>query len=284
MTTALLPLDAPVTEHEPSGARLGTWHRDVAVMTRRNLLHIRREPMQLSDVTIQPALFVGLFVYVFGSAMVIPGGTYKEFAIGGLLTMILVTATPGTAVGISTDLSTGVIDRFRTLPMAPSTILAGRSLADLLSLALGATIVALTGLLIGWRPDASLLSVVAGFALVLFFAYAFSWAMVCMGMAVTDPESAQALSFLVVFPIAFVSYALVPTNGMPAWLRTVANWNPLSSVSAAARELFGNPNPAASSGSWPLEHAIPVALGWSLLILVIAVPVAVRLFRHRTAD
>ena len=103
----------------------------------------------------------------------------------------------------------------------------------------------------------------------LLFAYAFSWGMVCMGMAVTDPESAQALSFLLVFPIAFVSYALVPTNGMPAWLRTVANWNPLSSVSAGARELFGNPNPAARSGAWPLEHAIPVALGWSALILVI---------------
>ena len=284
MTTATLPLEVQDIDHDTTGARLGTWFRDVAVMTRRNLLHIRREPMQLSDVTIQPALFVGLFVYVFGSAMVIPNGTYKEFAIGGLLTMILVTATPGTAVGISTDLSTGVIDRFRTLPMSPSTILAGRSLADLMALCLGATIVGLTGLLIGWRPETSLLEVAGGFALVLLFAYAFSWAMVCMGMAVTDPESAQALSFLLVFPIAFVSYALVPTNGMPAWLRTVANWNPLSSVSAGARELFGNPNPAAHSGAWPLEHAIPVALGWSALILVIAVPTAVRLFRYRTAD
>jgi ABC transporter DrrB family efflux protein len=281
MTATALPVD-PGTTTPDNG--VGGWLRDVAVMTRRNLLHIRREPMQLSDVTIQPALFVGLFVYVFGSAMVIPGGTYKEFAIGGLLTMILVTATPGTAVGISTDLHTGVIDRFRTLPMAPSTILAGRSVADFLSLLLGASIVAVTGLLIGWRPETSLPSVVAGFALVLFFAYAFSWLMLCMGMAVTDPESAQALSFLLVFPIAFVSYALVPTGGMPAWLRTVANWNPLSSVSAGARELFGNPNPAALSGAWPLEHAIPVAIGWSLLLLAITIPMAIRLFRRRTAD
>lgn len=281
MTATALPLD-PGTTTPDNG--VGGWLRDVAVMTRRNLLHIRREPMQLSDVTIQPALFVGLFVYVFGSAMVIPGGTYKEFAIGGLLTMILVTATPGTAVGISTDLHTGVIDRFRTLPMAPSTILAGRSVADFLSLLLGASIVAVTGLLIGWRPETSLPSVVAGFALVLFFAYAFSWLMLCMGMAVTDPESAQALSFLLVFPIAFVSYALVPTGGMPAWLRTVANWNPLSSVSAGARELFGNPNPAALSGAWPLEHAIPVAIGWSVLLLAITIPLAIRLFRRRTAD
>ncbi len=283
--TATTLTDAVVPERiDHDTSRVAAWVSDVLVMTRRNLLHIRREPMQLSDVTIQPALFVGLFVYVFGSAMVIVGGTYKEFAIGGLLTMILVTATPGTAVGISTDLSTGVIDRFRTLPMAPSSILAGRSIADLLSLVLGASIVAATGLLIGWRPDASIVAVIAGFALVLFFAYAFSWGMVCLGMAVTDPESAQALSFLLVFPIAFVSYALVPTDGMPAWLRTWANWNPLSSVSAAARELWGNPNPAAASGAWPLEHAIPVALGWSLLILVVAVPTAVRLFRRRTAD
>jgi ABC transporter DrrB family efflux protein len=284
MTATTVPLDVPAGADEITESKLQTWLRHVGVMTRRNLLHIRREPMQLSDVTIQPALFVGLFVYVFGSAMVIPGGTYKEFAIGGLLTMILVTATPGTAVGISTDLSTGVIDRFRTLPMAPSTILAGRSLADFLSLCLGASIVAITGLLIGWRPETGFLSVVAGFAIVLFFAYAFSWLMLCMGMAVTDPESAQALSFLLVFPIAFVSYALVPTNGMPSWLQTIANWNPLSSVSAAARELFGNPNPAAHSGAWPLEHAIPVAIGWALLILVIAIPTATRLFRTRTAD
>ncbi len=281
MTATTIPLDEPSVAPD---SRIGDWVRDVGVMTRRNLLHIRREPMQLSDVTIQPALFVVLFVFVFGSAMVIPGGTYKDFAIAGMLTMVMVTATPGTAVGISTDLHTGVIDRFRTLPMAPSTILAGRSLADLLSLVLCATIVAITGFLIGWRTDASLLSVLAGFGLVLLFAYAFSWLMLCMGMAVTDPESAQALSWLLVFPIAFVSYAIVPTEGMPAVLRSIANWNPLSSVSAGARELFGNPNPAAHSGAWPLEHAIPVAIGWSLLILAVTIPAAIRLFRRRTAD
>jgi ABC-2 type transport system permease protein len=286
MTATILDRTSPpMTElddqAEPSPVR--TWVRDARVMARRNLLHVRREPMQLSDVTIQPALFVLLFTYVFGSAMVIAGGTYKDFAIPGLLVMILVTATPGTAVGVSQDLSSGVIDRFRTLPTASSTILAGRSVSDILSLVLACVIVAITGLLIGWRPDASLVSVVAGFGLVLLFAYAVSWGMLCLGLTVADPESAQATSFLLVFVPAFLSYAFVPTGSMPTVLRVIADWNPISAVSAAARDLMGSPNPSAAS-AWPLEHALPMALGWTALMLVAFVPLAVRTFRRRTTD
>jgi ABC transporter DrrB family efflux protein len=283
--TTLEPTPPPVIaldeDAEPSPLR--TWLRHVGVMARRNLLHVRREPMQLSDVTIQPAIFVLLFTYVFGSAMVIAGGTYKDFVIPGLLTMILVTATPGTAVGISQDLSSGIIDRFRTLPTASSTILAGRSVSDILSLVLACVIVAVTGLLIGWSPDASVVSVVAGFGLVLLFAYAVSWGMLCLGLTVADPESAQATSFLLVFVPAFLSYAFVPTGSMPTVLRVIADWNPISVVAAAARDLMGSPNPSAAS-AWPLQHALPLALGWTALMLVIFVPLAVRMFRSRTTD
>ena len=141
-------------------------------MTRRNLVHISREPMQLSDVTIQPVLFTVLFIYIFGGGIPIPdGGSYKDFVLAGLLALNLVTSTMGTAVGLSTDLHEGMIDRVRALPMWRAAVLVGRSIADLMTSVLCAVIVALTGLAVGWRTDASIASLIGGFALVLFFAY-----------------------------------------------------------------------------------------------------------------
>src|SRR6266496_3225708 len=157
---------------------------DVSVLTGRNLVHIAREPLQLSDVTIQPLLFV----YVFGSGVVLPGGgSYTDFAIAGLLALNLTTSAMGTAVGLSTDLNGGVIDRFRTLPMWRAAVLVGRSLADLSTAALCALIVAVTGLVIGWRPDASLPAVIGRFALFLLFSYALSWGCGCLGIVSKGP-------------------------------------------------------------------------------------------------
>ena len=266
----------------PSGP-LRSWLEDVWVLTRRNLIHIRREPQQLSDVTIQPVLFTLLFVYVFGSAMVVAGGgSYLQFALAGLLTMNLTTSTVGTAIGLSMDLSTGVIDRLRTLPMAQGAILIGRSLSDLLAAALCSTIVAATGLAIGWRPDAGIGSVLAGFAIALLFSYALTWMNACLGMAVSSPEAAQGIVFIVMFPLAFVSNVFAPTQGMPAWLAAIANWNPVSAVASSCRTLFGNPNPSSTIHAWPMQHPVAAALGWSILILVVAIPLANRLYRHRT--
>ncbi len=266
-------------------ARLRSWWSDVWVMTRRNLIHVRREPMQLSDVVIQPVLFTLLFVYVFGSAMILRGGgSYKEFALAGLLVMNLTTSTVGTAVGLSMDLTTGVIDRLRTLPMSPTAILVGRSISDLLAAALCSAIVAATGLSIGWRPDAVLASVLGGFAVALLFSYALTWLNACLGMAVAGAESAQGIVFIVMFPLAFVSNVFVPTQGMPAWLATFANWNPVSAVASACRTLFGNPNPSATIQAWPMQHPVEAAVGWSLLMLVVCVPLAGRLYRHRTRN
>ncbi len=263
--------------------RLRSWLEDVWVLTRRNLIHIRREPQQLSDVTIQPVLFTLLFVYVFGSAMVVAGGgSYLQFALAGLLTMNLTTSTVGTAIGLSMDLSTGVIDRLRTLPMAQGAILIGRSLSDLLAAALCSSIVAATGLAIGWRPDAAIGSVLAGFAIALLFSYALTWMNACLGMAVSSPEAAQGIVFIVMFPLAFVSNVFAPTQGMPSWLAAIANWNPVSAVASSCRTLFGNPNPSSTIHAWPMQHPVAAALGWSILILVVAIPLANRLYRHRT--
>jgi len=234
-------------------------------------------------VTIQPVLFTPLFIYVFGSAMVLPGGgSYKQFALAGLLTMNLTTSTVGTAIGLSMDLSTGVIDRLRTLPMSQDTILVGRSISDLLAAALCTAIVAATGLAVGWRPDAGAVAVVAGFAIALLFSYALTWLNACLGMAVTSPEAAQGVVFIFVFPLAFVSNVFTPTQGMPGWLASIANWNPVSAVASACRTLFGNPNPSSTIHAWPMQHPVEAALAWSLLILVICMPLAGRLYRRRT--
>ena len=265
--------------------RLRSWWGDVWVMTRRNLIHIRREPMQLSDVTIQPVLFTLLFIYVFGSAMVLAGGgSYKAFALAGLLVMNLTTSSVGTAIGLSTDLATGVINRLRTLPMSPTSILVGRTISDLLAAALCSTIVAATGLAVGWRPTTGLAEVLAGFGVALLFSFALSWMNACLGMAVSGAESAQGIVFIVIFPLAFVSNVFVPTQGMPSWLATIANWNPVSAVASACRVLFGNPNPSGAIQAWPMQHPVAAAVIWSLALLAAAVPLAGRLYVRRTRD
>ncbi len=258
--------------------------RNVVSMTRRNLVHISREPMQLSDVTIQPVLFTVLFVYLFGGAIPIPGGGYTDFILAGLLTLNLVTSTMGTAVGLATDLHEGIIERFRALPMWRPAVLVGRSLADLLTSCLCALVVAVTGLAVGWRTSAGPLSIIAGFALVLFFAYSLSWVAACVGLNSKSPESAASFGFIVLFPLAFVSNVLVPTEHMPGWLQAVADWNPVSAVTAGARQLWHNPNPSASISAWPMQHPIEASLAWSVLILAVAAPLASRYFRRRTTE
>ncbi len=258
---------------------------DVAVLTGRNLVHIAREPLQLSDVTIQPVLFTLLFVYVFGAGVSLPGGgSYKNFAIAGLLALNLTTSSMGTAVGLSTDLNGGVIDRFRTLPMWRPAVLVGRSLADLLTATICAAIVAVTGLAIGWRPSGSVLSTIGGFAVFLLFSYALSWGCACLGIVSKGPESAQGIGLVILFPLAFVSNSLVPTLHMPLVLRTIADWNPVSAVTAAARHLFHNPNPSATSHAWPMQHPVLASVIWSVVLLAIFAPLASLLYRRRTTD
>jgi len=280
MTSAvLLP---PASAHRSRVARRLS---DIAVLTGRNLVHIAREPLQLSDVTIQPVLFTLLFVYVFGAGIVLPnGGSYTAFAIAGLLALNLTTSSMGTAVGLSTDLSSGVIDRFRTLPMWRPAVLVGRSLADLLTATLCAAIVAATGLAIGWRPEGSVLATLGGFAVFLLFSYAMSWGCACLGILSKGPESAQGMGLVVVFPLAFVSNGLVPTQHMPMVLRAIADWNPVSAVTSAARVLFDNPNPSATIQDWPMQHPIAMSLLWSFAFIAVFAPLASVLYRRRTAD
>ncbi len=279
--------EAPPLVTMPSPeARSATSRRihDVWAMTRRNLVHISREPMQLSDVTLQPVLFTVLFVYIFGGGIPIPHGSYKDFVLAGLLALNLVTSTMGTAVGLGTDMHEGMIDRFRALPMWRASVLVGRSLADLTTSCLCALIVGVTGLVVGWRPDAGVASVAAGFLLVLFFAYSLTWVAMCVGLNSKSPESAASFGFIVLFPLAFISNAMIPTQHMPGWLKDVADWNPVSAVTAAARHLWGNPNPSAAINAWPMQHPVVAAVAWSVLVLAVAAPFAAWTFRRRTTE
>ncbi|MYW04290.1 ABC transporter permease [Streptomyces sp. SID3343] len=258
---------------------------DVLTLVRRNLVHISREPMQLSDVTIQPVLFTLMLVYVFGAGVVLPdGGDYHEFALPGMLVLNQITATVGTAVGLSTDVNTGVVNRFRTLPMWRPAVLPARSITDLPTAIVGAGIVAATGFAIGWSPHNGVGNTIAAFGLVLLIAYALSWGCACLGLASKGAETAQALGLFLLFPVVFVSNALVPTQHMTPWLRDVTTWNPISAVPAAARELLGNPNPSASIDAWPMQHPVYATFLWSIALLTVFVPLAVTLYRRRATD
>lgn len=258
---------------------------DVAVLTARNLVHIAREPLRLSDVTIQPVLFTLLFIYVFGAGIGLPHGeSYKSFAVAGLLALNLTTSAVGTGVGLSDDLTTGVIERFRTLPMWKPAVLVGRSLTDLITAAICAGFVLIVGLLLGWRPHADAASTAAGIGVFLLFSYALSWVCACIGLASKDAESAQGVGLVVLFPLAFVSNAMVPTQHMPGVLRAIADWNPVSAVTAAGRHLFSNPNPSAAIHAWPMQHPVVASLVWSAALLIVFAPLATMLYRRRTAD
>lgn len=262
-------------------SRLVWFVRDVLVLTRRSLVHVVRNPAQLADVTIQPVMFVVLFTYVFGSAIRLPGGgNYHEYLVAGIFGISMAGTAPGVAVGIATDIQSGIIDRFRSLPMSRAAVLVGRLTADLLTAVLGLIVVAAVGLLVGWRVHTGPAEVLTGFALALLFAYAMSWAGAAAGMWLHNPESAQAMAFVVFFPMIFVSNAFVALQNMPVWLRVVAEWNPVSTVTASCRELFGNPNPSASVHVWPLQHPELATALWAVALLLIFVPLSIRLYRR----
>ena len=260
-------------------ARLYWALADAWTVARANLAHIVRVPEQLLDVTVQPVMFVLLFAYVFGSAIALPGGgSYREYLMPGIFTQTIAFTAATTAVGVSTNMAKGVIDRFRSLPMARSAVLVGETLADLIKGVLGIAIMSGCGLLVGWRARLGLLDTAGAFGLLLLFGFAMSWVGTFIGLIARQPEAANAFGFIVLFPLTFVANTFVPTQGMPTVLRAVADWNPISATVAACRQLFGNPGAAAA---WPLQHAVLASAAYSVLLVALFLPLAV--YRYRTA-
>lgn len=278
ITTDLVP-DRDFT-HDNGAVRL--FLSDVWVLIKRAIARIRNEPETLMDVTAMPVIFILMFAYVFGGAIGLPGhGSYHEYLIGGMLGMGLAQTAPGVAVALVTDMSTGLMDRFRSLPMSRWAVLIARSIAELLTQLISTAIVVCVGLAIGWRVHTNAGDVVLALALALLFGYAFTWAGILLGMVLRSPEAAQQLGFVLFLPLTFISSAFVPTQGMPGWLQPVAEWNPMSALAATCRKLFGNPNPASLVHAWPMQHPELAVVAWSLGMLVVFAPLAVRQYRRK---
>jgi ABC-2 type transport system permease protein len=280
MTSAAIAA-SPIAAPSPA-SRLWWAVKDTWVLCKRSIARIAREPEQLMDVTIQPVVFVLLFTYVFGSAIRLPGGgSYHQYLISGMFGMVMAGSAPGTAVGLVSDMTTGLIDRFRSLPIARAAVLAGRTISDLITQALGVIVLVATGLAVGWRVHNGLGDAALAIALSLLFAFAMTWLGACAGMIMRNTESAQAAGFLFFLPLSFCSTAFVPTQGMPTVLRDFANWNPMSAIAATCRTLFGGPNPAATVQVWPMQHPELAVLAWSVGLIAIFAPIAVILYRRK---
>jgi ABC-2 type transport system permease protein len=253
---------------------------DSAVITKRNLIKVKRVPDLLVFTTLSPIMFVLLFAYVFGSAIDVPGVGYKEFLIAGIFAQTVVFGSTFTGYSLAEDLQKGIIDRFRSLPMAPSAVLFGRTVADVANNVISLVVMALTGLVVGWRIHSSFLDAAVGFVLLLLFAYAISWVMAAVGLAVRTPEIVNNAAFIVIFPLTFIANTFVPTNDFPAPLKAFANWNPISAVTQAAREQFGNTSPLMPPPDvWSMQHPLPYSLLWVVGILAVFIPLSIRQYR-----
>ena len=254
------------------------------IMVKRNMIHTKRMPEMLSDVTIQPIMFVLLFAYVFGASIQTDSGSYKEFLLPGIMGQTIVFTAFIVASGITADLEKGIIDRFRALPIQRSSVLIGRSIASLLHSSIGIVVMAVTGLAIGWRIRGSFAEAVLAFALLLLFGFAMIWFGILVGSWLRTVEAVNGFMFSTLFPITFLSNAFVPTAPMPTWLRTIAEWNPMSSLVQAMRVLWGNGPAFGSDVALPLQHPVISTLIWAVALTLIFAPFAIRAYNKRTVD
>ncbi|MFE0691755.1 ABC transporter permease [Streptomyces xiamenensis] len=252
--------------------------RDCWTLVRRELTHLVREPAVIAWQLGFPIVSVLLFVYVFGSAMDVgDGADYVSYAMPGMFAMTMAFGFMNTAMAVAVEKERGVIDRFRSMPMAPSAVVTGRGVSDVLHAGLDLLILAGIALVIGWRSDGGPLASLAAFGLLLLLRFALIWIGVLLGLLVPNTEAAGNL-FAVAFPFGMVSSVFTPPSLMPDWLGTIAMWNPVSATAGAIRELFGNPMP--TGGSWIEENALLMAVVWPLLITAVVLPLAIRKYQR----
>ncbi|MFE5143409.1 ABC transporter permease [Streptomyces fagopyri] len=271
----------------PKGV-LGQSVRDSLVIAHRNLIRMARIPEMLIFGLIQPIMFVVLFTYVFGGSIQIGSSSttqaYREFLMAGIFAQTVTFATAGAGAGIADDMHKGLIDRFRSLPMARGAVLTGRTIADLVQTALTLVVLAVVAVIVGWRTHENFGKVLAGFGLLLLLGYAFSWIGALIGLSVRTPEAATSGGLIWLFPLTFISNAFVDANQMPSFLRHIAEWNPFSATVQACRELFGNLPPGfRTPDAWPMQHPVWASLIWSVLIILVFRTLAVRKYRSAGA-
>jgi ABC transporter DrrB family efflux protein len=284
MTTIVeAPAAPPEVIEEQYGAR--SLVRDSLVYARRNVEHIRQIPEKLLDVTVQPLMFVVLFAYVFGGAIAVGNGaSYKEYLIGGILIQSITFGMVGPSTAIATDLTEGVIDRFRSLPPPRVAYLLGHYFAELAGMALAIFVLLGAGVIVGWRPHTTVWQFGEAILLLLAFASAMIWIGTWLGMMVRSPDAVMGIAFVVVFPLTFVSNAFVPIASLPDPLQWIATINPVSVLVAAIRTLFNNPLAPVTKHVWPIDHPVAAAWVYCIVLLAFAVPAALRRYRQRTTD
>lgn len=260
--------------------RLGYAFADGFNIARRNVIKIRRVPEVLVAVLVTPLMMVLMFGYVFGSSIDIPGSSYREFLIGGIFAMTLVFGATFTGAGLADDMQKGIIDRFRSLPMSRSAVVFGRTASDVIYNVLSLVIMAGAGLIVGWRIHNGIGNALIAFGLLLLFGYAFSWIMAYVGLIAPSVEVINNLSFMVIFPLTFIANTFVPAENLPGPLRVFAEWNPVSAVTHAARDLFGNIPPGTPEPTaWSLQNAEIYTMIWIVVIIGIFAPLATRQYK-----
>jgi ABC-2 type transport system permease protein len=270
---------APAVDHRPPGLA-----RQVQMMVWRNLKHTRRQPEMLTDVTIQPVMFVVLFAFVFGGSIQTDSSSYREWLLPGIMAQTMAFASFIVANGLNMDLEKGIIDRFRSLPISRGSVLIGRSVYGIIHSSIGIFVMSITGLVIGWRIRNGFVDGVLAFLLLLLFGFAMIWVGILVGSAMRSPEAVNGLMFTTIFPVTFLANTFAPTEAMAPVLRTIAEWNPISSLVQAMRELWGNVPPAPADAALPLQHPVVTSIAWSVLITAVIAPLAVRAYVRRTTD
>jgi ABC-2 type transport system permease protein len=251
------------------------------VVTKRNLIKIKRIPDLIVFSTIQPIMFVLLFAYVFGGAIKIPGVNYKDYLMPGIFVQTVAFGSGITAIGLADDLQKGIVDRLRSLPMSRAAVLVGRTTSDLLNNVFTVIVMSATGLIVGWRIHTNVWDGIAGFLILFLFAYSMSWISAVIGLSVKSVEVAQTAGFIWMFPLTFLSNAFVSTETLPGVLQPIADWNPISAVVLALRDLWGNaPAGLARGKGFPADHPIILSLLYCAAILVIFIPFAISRYRR----
>jgi ABC transporter DrrB family efflux protein len=252
---------------------------EVRLLAGRSLRHIPRIPEKAFGAVVMPVVFVLMFAYVFGSAISIPGGDYHSYLVSGIFAQSMLGTLPGIAVGVATDIRSGLMDRLRTLPIARGAVIAGRTLAELVELAAGLVVVALCGLIVGWTPQGTVLETAAAFGLLVVMAFAFTWIGVWVGLMVRDPDGADGIVMSMIFPLMFLSGIFVPVAGLPDGLREIATYNPVTALATAVRELFGSPT-GNLPDVWVLQHPVITSLLWAAGLMAVFVPLAIRRYKQ----
>jgi ABC-type multidrug transport system permease subunit len=273
-------LGGPAETLPPRPARSVRYLRETALLVARGLRMIPRVPERLSDVTIQPIIFTVLFLYVFGSAIHIPGVRYQDYLLPGLIGQSLAFGVIGAGVATATDFASGVVDRFRSLPVTRLSVISAQVLGQMIEQVLGIVIVAGVGLGLGWRPHMGVGGTVELIALMLLGLFAFTWFGVLMGMLIRNSDAMQGIGFAVVLPLSFLAGSFVPISGMKEVPRAIGEWDPLSALVAAVRQVTQH---IGSHGSWQLDHPVPAMICWCVLIIAVSVPLALRRFRTATS-